>query len=154
MSTATSERRDTRRAGYEPSAHSDIAPLHAQLESERAAMERAEQEAVLATEHRAAKVEAAREVLAHEYSFGGEKLSGTDALERGYHDYIEALRVLADAAHVLTHIGPDIRHAHRVLADAGVVTEAAPAPISVRAAADNDLRNLRAAVFNAVAGEL
>jgi hypothetical protein len=152
MSTATD--RSSRRAGYESSAHSGIAPLHAQLEAERDAMERAEQEAVLATEHRAAKVEAAREVLAHEYSFDGEKLSGTDALERGYANYIEALRVLADAAHVLTHIGPDIRHAHRVLADAGVVTEAAPAPVSVRAAADDDLRNLRATVFSAVAGDI
>jgi hypothetical protein len=153
MSTATAERRASRR-DYVPGSHPEIAPEHERLAAELAAIERAEQAAVLAADHTAAKIATAQETLAHAWSFNGEKLSGFDALERGYSDYIEALEALAGAAEVLGHIGPDIRHAHRVLADAGLIEGAAPEPISVRASLSFELRNLRERAFRATAGDL
>ena len=109
-------------------------------------MEKQEERTRAAREQRtAAKLEQARTTLS-EWPL--------ERLEQAYADYIEALVALVSYADVLAHIAEPVRTAHRVLADAGEVTEPAPAPLSVRSSSDHELRALRIRAWECTNGDL
>jgi hypothetical protein len=180
---ASAERRELRRGAVET-----LTPLHDALAAEQAAIESAEKNAVADEKRRDAKIAAAREVLAKEWSLPDKdtavaeivrnaegaivldadgnpivtarleetkvQVAGVDALERAYAMYRETLAAFVSAAHTIEFIAPDIRNAFHVLASEGVADGVSPAPLSVRTAQDDELRNLRLNGYQAVAGDL
>jgi hypothetical protein len=112
-------------------------PLLDALAREQEATAAAEAAEVAAEEREVEKVRQARIAFAREYKFpdaDGEPhtYSGTVAVERAYCEYLNALNV-AETAHAnLVNMLPSLKHAHRILADAGEDVGAFPEPVGLK----------------------